>query len=138
MKRNGKKSFRPSTPSSGEVKALPNTSRLQIVADKTLIEQILINLVKNALDATKDTSRPQIELSSGINQDGKTFILVSDNGTGIPADVQERIFVPFFTTKPSGSGIGLCISRQIMHMHKGSLTVVSEEGKGSRFMLTFA
>lgn len=122
----------------GVVKALPNTSRLQIVADKTLIEQILINLVKNALDATKDTSRPQIELSSGINQDGKTFILVSDNGTGIPADVQERIFVPFFTTKPSGSGIGLCISRQIMHMHKGSLTVVSEEAKGSRFMLTFA
>lgn len=119
------------------IKILPNTSHLQVIADKTLIEQILINLVKNALDATYGTDHPLIELSAGINPDGKTYIQVNDNGTGIPAEVQERIFIPFFTTKPSGSGIGLCISRQIMHMHKGSLTVVSEEGKGSRFLLTF-
>lgn len=116
----------------------PVTSHLQIIAGKELIEQVLINLVRNALDATADCSEPQIELSAGINTEGKTFIQVSDNGTGIPADVQERIFIPFFTTKPSGSGIGLSISRQIMHIHKGSLTVVSETGQGSRFLLTFS
>lgn len=119
------------------IRILPSSSHLQIIADKTLIEQILINLIKNALDATKECTDPQIELSAGINAEGKTFIQVKDNGTGIPADVQERIFIPFFTTKPVGSGIGLSISRQIMYMHKGSLTVISEAGKGSRFLLTF-
>lgn len=119
------------------VNILPITSHLQIIADKAMIEQILINLIRNALDATQDCREPRIELSAGINTEGKTYIQVSDNGTGIPADVQERIFIPFFTTKPDGSGIGLSISRQIMHMHKGSLTVISEAGQGSRFLLTF-
>ena len=71
------------------------------------------------------------------DKEGKAFIRVSDNGTGIPVEVQERIFIPFFTTKPSGSGIGLSISRQIMHMHKGDLSVLSENGQGSRFFVTF-
>lgn len=119
------------------VKILPVTSHLQIIADKAMIEQILINLIRNAVDATQNYSEPSIELSAGINAEGKTYIQVSDNGTGIPADVQERIFIPFFTTKPTGSGIGLSISRQIMHMHKGNLTVISEAGQGSRFLLTF-
>ncbi|MEI3119108.1 MAG: HAMP domain-containing sensor histidine kinase [Parabacteroides johnsonii] len=70
------------------------------------------------MDATRHCLRPQIELSAGINEEGKTFIRVSDNGTGIPVEVQDRNSIPFFTTKPSGSGIGLSISRQIMHMHK--------------------
>ncbi|RHO68224.1 GHKL domain-containing protein [Parabacteroides sp. AF48-14] len=120
------------------LKVLPSTAHLQVIADKGLIEQVLINLIKNALDATRHRPDPQIELSAGINEEGKTFIRVSDNGTGIPADVQERIFIPFFTTKPSGSGIGLSISRQIMHMHKGDLTVTSEDGTGSRFLLLFS
>ena len=120
------------------IKVLPSASHLQVIADKALIEQILINLIKNALDATQECENPRIELSAGINAEGKNYIQVSDNGTGIPADVQERIFIPFFTTKPVGSGIGLSISRQIMYMHKGSLTVISEAGKGSRFLLTFA
>lgn len=119
------------------IKVLPQTSYLQVIADKSLIEQILINLVKNALDATKERSHPRIELSAGINTEGKTYLQVSDNGTGIPADVQERIFIPFFTTKPAGSGIGLSISRQIMHIHRGNLTVISQTGQGSRFLLTF-
>lgn len=119
------------------VNILPITSYLQIIADKAMIEQILINLIRNALDATQDCREPRIELSAGIDTEGKTYIQVSDNGTGIPADVQERIFIPFFTTKPAGSGIGLSISRQIMHMHKGSLSVISEVGRGSRFLLTF-
>lgn len=119
------------------LKHCPAAPGLKVIADKALIEQVLINLIKNALDATAGCERPQIELSAGVNAEGKTYIQVSDNGTGIPAEVQERIFIPFFTTKPSGSGIGLSISRQIMHMHKGSLEVVSEVGKGSRFLLVF-
>lgn len=102
-----------------------------------MIEQILINLIRNAIEATQGCKAPLIRLSALINTEGKTVIQVSDNGTGIPADVQERIFIPFFTTKPAGSGIGLSISRQIMHMHKGNLTVISEDGQGSRFLLTF-
>lgn len=119
------------------IQVVPLSSHLQIIADKSLVEQILINLIKNAIYATHDCQAPRIELSAGINTEGKTYLQVSDNGTGIPPDVQERIFIPFFTTKPSGSGIGLSISRQIMHMHRGDLTVVSEAGRGSRFMLTF-
>lgn len=119
------------------LKLLPTPSYLQVIADKGLIEQVLINLIRNALDAIRHRPDPQITLSASLNEEGKTFIRVSDNGTGIPADVQERIFIPFFTTKPSGSGIGLSISRQIMHMHKGDLSVISEDGKGSQFIVTF-
>lgn len=110
---------------------------LQIVADRGQIEQVLINLIKNACEATRETENPSIELSAGINADGRTFISVQDNGMGIAPQVMERIFIPFFTTKPTGSGIGLSISRQIIHMHRGGLTAVSAEGEGSRFVLTF-
>ena len=119
------------------LRVLPISVHLQVIADKGQIEQVLINLIKNAKEATSETLYPSIELSAGINSEGRTFIQVSDNGSGIPSDVLERIFVPFFTTKPAGSGIGLSLSRQIMHMHKGSLTATSEIGKGSRFILTF-
>ena len=116
--------------------SMPNNF-LMIPMDPTLIEQVLINLIENALDATRHRSRPRIELSAGINEKGKTFIRASDNGTGIQVEVQERIFILFFTTKPSSSGIGLSISRQIMHMHKGYLSVLSEDGQGSRLFVTF-
>lgn len=115
----------------------PVTSHLQVIADKSLIEQVMINLIKNAIDATREVPDAKVVLSAGVNAEGKTYIQVSDNGPGIPPDVQDRIFIPFFTTKPAGSGIGLSVSRQIMHMHKGSLSVISELGKGSRFQLTF-
>lgn len=117
--------------------AVPVPVHLQVIADKGQIEQVLINLVKNASEAMPEHSNPSIEISAGINTDGRTFIQVSDNGPGIAPEVLERIFIPFFTTKPAGSGIGLSLSRQIMHMHKGSLTAISEPGKGSRFILTF-
>lgn len=119
------------------LKISPMSVHLQVIADKGQIEQVLINLIKNAREATSASLSPVIELSAGINSEGHTFIQVSDNGAGIPPDVLERIFIPFFTTKPSGSGIGLSLSRQIMYMHKGSLTATSKIGKGSRFILTF-
>ncbi|MDL2247472.1 ATP-binding protein [Bacteroides sp. OttesenSCG-928-J23] len=113
------------------------TAHLQIVADRGQIEQVLINLIKNACEATRETDLPRIELSAGINADGRTFIAVQDNGTGIAPQAMDRVFIPFFTTKPTGSGIGLSISRQIMHIHRGGLTAMSTEGEGSRFVLTF-
>ncbi|HRN13468.1 MAG TPA: ATP-binding protein, partial [Bacteroides uniformis] len=76
-------------------------------------------------------------LSSGITSTDHPYLRVADDGTGIEPDVLERIFIPFFTTKPSGSGIGLTISRQIMHQHNGNITVSSHLGEGSTFTLLF-
>lgn len=110
---------------------------LQIIADKNQIMQVLINLIKNAFEAVNEQEDPVVKLSAGIHPDGQTYIQVSDNGPGIPPAVLERIFIPFFTTKSSGSGIGLSISRQIMHMHRGFLVVNSEEAEKTSFSLLF-
>lgn len=106
---------------------------LRLIADKSQIEQILINLIKNA----RENEAKHITLSAGITPTDRPYLRVSDDGTGIEPDVLERIFVPFFTTKPSGSGIGLTISRQIMHQHNGNITVSSQSGEGSKFTLLF-
>lgn len=112
--------------------SLPPAS-LRIVADKEQIEQLLINLIKNA----RENEAKHITLSAGITSTDHPYLRVTDDGTGIEPDVLERIFIPFFTTKPSGSGIGLTISRQIMHQHNGTITVSSQLGVGSTFMLLF-
>ena len=111
-------------------------TKLQVEADKNLIEQVLINLVINAIDAVKERNEPLVQLS-GYRSDGRIVLEVADNGTGIPPDILEKIFVPFFSTKQTGSGIGLSLSRQIMLLHKGNIQVRSTEGKGTTFMLTF-
>ena len=112
--------------------SLPNIP-LRLIADKEQIEQVLINLIRNA----RENEATQITLSAGITPRNHLFLRVTDNGTGIDPEVQERIFIPFFTTKPTGSGIGLTISRQIMHQHHGSITVQSKVGEGSTFTLLF-
>ena len=99
--------------------------------DPHLLEQVLINLVKNAIEALEEEENPKIIVSSKTGIDGKTMIKILDNGPGIPKDKMEQIFVPFFTTKSNGSGIGLSLSRQILRMHKGSLNIQSEEGQGT-------
>lgn len=106
---------------------------LRFIADKEQIEQVLINLIRNA----RENEATQITLSAGITPENHLFLRVTDNGTGIEPEVQERIFIPFFTTKPTGSGIGLTISRQIMHQHHGSIAVQSKLGEGSTFTLRF-
>lgn len=111
-------------------------TRLPLEADRNLIEQVLINLVINAIDAAKDCEDPLVTLS-GYRSDGHIVLEVADNGAGIPEEMIERIFVPFFSTKERGSGIGLSLSRQIMLLHKGNIQVRSTEGKGSHFMLVF-
>ena len=105
----------------------------RLMADKDLIEQVLINLIKNA----RENDATDIRISAGLSSGERPYIRIEDNGTGIEQEVLDRIFIPFFTTKPTGSGIGLTISRQIMHLHRGTITVSSEPGKGSIFTLLF-
>ncbi len=110
---------------------------LTIQADEELIEQVLINLIKNAIEALGDTDSALIELRAGLNDASNAKITVSDNGSGIIREALEQIFVPFYTTKKTGSGIGLSLSRQIMQLHHGTLTVDSEMGQGTTFTLNF-
>ncbi|RXF69730.1 sensor histidine kinase [Arcticibacter tournemirensis] len=110
---------------------------LQVEADTNLIEQVLINLVVNAIDAVKERPNPLISLSGSLSTGKKTTIQVADNGCGISPEIQEQIFVPFFSTKKTGSGIGLSLCKQIMLLHKGNIQVQSREGEGSVFLLQF-
>ncbi|PWJ34123.1 sensor histidine kinase [Sediminitomix flava] len=114
---------------------------LLITVDAGQIEQVLINMVKNAIQSfeTQTKSEPKcITLKAKVNpQTGKPEIKVRDNGAGIDSEALDRIFIPFFTTKPKGSGIGLSLSKQIMRYHKGTITVHSKVGEGTEFILKF-
>ena len=109
---------------------------LTVQADEEMIEQVLINLVKNAIESLGNSSKGKIILR-GETRDNSVIIEVIDNGPGIIKEALARIFVPFFTTKKSGSGIGLSLSRQIMQMHNGTLTVESEPDVRTAFSLKF-
>ena len=109
---------------------------LTVQADEEMIEQVLINLIKNSIEALGETSPGKIELN-GKYSGNAVIVEVIDNGTGIIKEALNRVFVPFFTTKKTGSGIGLSLSRQIMQMHNGSLSVESEPGVKTVFRLKF-
>lgn len=110
---------------------------LFILADKTMIEQVLINLIKNAIQAFDEQPDKKIELLAVASEKGRAIISVKDNGAGIDAEAQEKIFIPFFSTKKTGSGIGLSLSKQIMRQHEGRITVKSKLGEGTEFILRF-
>ncbi len=110
---------------------------LMLEADTSLLEQVMINLLVNAIDAVKDRPDPRITLSAYVATNRRTVIKVSDNGNGMPPEVIDKIFIPFFSTKKSGSGIGLSLCKQIMMLHKGNIQVQSEEGVGTAFLLQF-
>ena len=110
---------------------------LKITADPDLIDQVVINLILNAIDAVKESQNAQISITAASNANGRVTIDFSDNGHGIKPDVMDKIFMPFFTSKKEGSGIGLSLSRQIMHLHKGTITVKSKPGEGAVFTLVF-
>jgi nitrogen fixation/metabolism regulation signal transduction histidine kinase len=110
---------------------------LCIRADKTLIEQVLINLIKNAIQAFGEKLDKKIMLSSYVNENGGVIVSVKDNGTGIEPEALEKIFIPFFSTKKTGSGIGLSLSKQIMRQHEGNIAVKSVLGQGTEFLLRF-
>ncbi|MFH1853659.1 MAG: ATP-binding protein [Candidatus Neomarinimicrobiota bacterium] len=108
---------------------------LKIMADRDLLEQVLINIGKNAIEAVRGVVGPQIGFAARIDGHGNPLIEISDNGCGIEPEVIENIFIPFFTTKPDGNGIGLSLSREIVRRHKGRLEVESEPGRGAVFTL---
>lgn len=110
---------------------------MRLSADRHLIEQVLINLVLNAIDALKDTPDPKMILSGYLDNDGHIIITVTDNGAGISPEVMDKVFIPFFSTKASGSGIGLSLCKQIMLLHKGNIYVKSVPGSGTVFYLQF-
>lgn len=120
-----------------ELEIILKDPNLTLEVDTNLIEQVLINLLVNAIEAVKDEDKPRIILSGYINSINKTIISIADNGTGMTPAVMENIFIPFFSTKKTGSGIGLSLCKQIMMLHKGNIQVQSEEGKGSIFLLQF-
>ena len=115
------------------------TKNFTTTGDLELLEHALINLIKNAKEAfvkQPENKLCKVVLSAG-SLDGFTVISVQDNGPGMSVEDQENIFVPFYTTKKGGSGIGLALSRQIMRLHKGQLLCSSEEGKGAVFTMRF-
>ena len=111
--------------------------KLELNIDTHLIEQVLINLLLNAVDACKHKDDAQIKVLASQNPNRDIVIKVYDNGSGIPQDILENIFVPFFTSKATGSGIGLSLCKQIMLLHKGRILVKSVEGEGTVFSLVF-
>jgi two-component system, NtrC family, nitrogen regulation sensor histidine kinase NtrY len=118
-----------------EVSVVPDN--LEISADEQLIEQVLINLVKNAMHALDNRPNPKIEMKAFYNKRGRVTLHVTDNGVGILKEVLDKIFIPFFTTKSTGSGIGLSLSKQIIRLHNGSITASSEPEVGTTFTITF-
>jgi nitrogen fixation/metabolism regulation signal transduction histidine kinase len=110
---------------------------LEVTADPQLIEQVLINLLLNAIQAVEKQADGRIQLKARLDERGRVVIQVIDNGPGIVAEVREKIFIPFFTTKQDGSGIGLSLSRQIMRLHRGTIGVHSVPNVETVFALRF-
>jgi signal transduction histidine kinase len=110
---------------------------LELAADPELIEQVLINLLLNALYAVKKRKKAKIDLDARLDGRGKILLQVKDNGPGILEENLEKIFIPFYSTKEGGSGIGLSLSRQIMRLHNGFIRVHSEPNVETVFTLRF-
>ncbi|MBT3423781.1 MAG: ATP-binding protein, partial [Bacteroidetes bacterium] len=114
-----------------------NPESLQLKADEKLLEQVIINLVKNSIQALDSIADGVVDIRAFMHKSGQTLIQVRDNGIGMNADIIDEIYTPFFTTREKGSGIGLSISRQIMQLHGGSISVISAPGEGTVFTLSF-
>ena len=106
--------------------------------DRDLIEQVIINFITNATSAVNEKDSPQIHLFSGRDAEGYSFITIADNGAGIPDSIRDKIFIPFFSTKKNGNGIGLSISREIVKLHNAEIHIQSEEKQGSAFTILFS
>ena len=110
---------------------------LTVSADDQLIEQVIINLIRNSIHALDNRFNPTIELKAFYNKRGRVTMQVADNGKGILPEVLDKVFIPFFTTKQSGSGIGLSLSRQILRLHNGTISAHSVPNQETVFTLTF-
>lgn len=114
-----------------------STDGLEVFADQEMLEQMLINLLKNAEQALEDTKDASVSISAKLSKRGRIVIEVADNGPGISEEIAAKIFVPFFTTKRDGSGVGLALTRQVMIAHGGSVSLAKTQGGGATFILTF-
>src|SRR5437868_14145544 len=120
-----------------ELEIILRDTELAFEADPSLIEQVLINLIVNAIEAVKEQTHPRIVLSADTASFKKIIIKVADNGTGMPEELMDKIFIPFFSTKKNGSGIGLSLCKQIVMLHKGTIQVQSTQGLGTVFSMQF-
>ncbi|MCD8262227.1 MAG: ATP-binding protein [Bacteroides sp.] len=118
-----------------QIRQLITSDELTLYADRGQLEQVLINLIKNAYEVSRNKPEPDIRVSAMKHPSGQIIISVSDNGEGIEPEIADKIFMPFYTTRPDGSGIGLSICRQIIHLHGGVIAVTSAPGKGSIFTI---
>jgi signal transduction histidine kinase len=112
-----------------------NHPELVIDADEQMITQVILNLVKNAVQAVEGVAHAEIRVSA-MPQDKRTVLIVSDNGEGIPSEITDEIFMPFFTTRDKGTGVGLSYSRQVMALNSGRIEFDSQPGR-TRFRLLF-
>ncbi len=110
---------------------------VSVIADEKLISQVVINLIQNSLKAFREQSNKIIRIKAGYTETNKVFLSVFDNGDGIDDSIMNKIFVPFFSTRDKGSGIGLSFARQVMVLHSGRIHVHSKKGKDTEFILTF-
>jgi len=119
-----------------EIQIIAPPENMVFNLDERMIEQVMINLVKNAIQAVKSTPAKKITLATAFLEN-KPALLVKDSGSGIPEEQLDSIFLPFFSTQPEGTGIGLSFSQHIMRLHNGHINVVSKPGSGSEFQLIF-
>ena len=111
---------------------------LTLMADDKLLAQVFLNIVKNSIEAFDQLGQPgEISINAGRNPEGRIVLAVQDNGPGMDSETLEKIFVPFFTTKESGSGIGLSLSRQIIRIHNGNISCDSIPGIGTTISMIF-
>lgn len=109
----------------------------ELTADQELLEHAIINLVKNSIHAVSGVDSPEINMSAYVDSFGRPTLVVADNGPGMTEAIRENIFVPFYTTKRDGTGIGLNVVQQIMRSHRGTVEVTSAPGEGTAIRLTF-
>ena len=112
-------------------------SGLYVYADRDLLEPVLLNLLRNAWQATREVDEPTIRIIGRLNRRGNTVIEIIDNGPGVPDEIANKIFVPFFTTREGGSGVGLALARQVMIAHGGFIRLGRGQKDGTTFTLTF-
>ncbi len=112
-------------------------SELDVYADRDLLEPVLLNLIRNAWQSAANVDDPKVFLKGRLNRRSNVVIDVIDNGPGVPDSIANKIFVPFFTTKESGSGVGLALARQVMIAHGGFIRLSRNDSGGATFSLTF-
>ena len=120
-----------------ELEVILKDPLMTIEADASLIEQVMINLILNAVEAVKGKPEPHIHLSAALHTNKRPIIKVTDNGAGIPDEIMDKIFIPFFSTRKNGNGIGLSLCKQIMMLHHGNIQVQTVVGEGTSFSLLF-